>query len=357
MEQDVLLYQVALGLLYQGRLSRAHQLLDHYDSAVEAWQAISDPKKKESLRRAEAELTWMQQHGIEAYYFRDERYPYRLAECPDAPIVLFTKGNLHVNEGKMVSIVGTRASTDRGRELTRKFVHELHDLAPDVTIISGLAYGIDVAAHKAAIEVGLPTIIVPGHGLDRIYPQIHRNVAVTALQNGGLLTEYPGGTEPFRQNFVARDRIIAGLADAVVVVESKERGGSLITAQMALDYNRQVFAFPGRAMEESSRGCNQLIRDQKAALIENAEDFVSAMMWENHRHTPIQTELIELTQTLDETEQKLLYKLREYEDGLHINLLMMELDIPYNKLSATLMTMELDGLVKSLPGGIYRALK
>lgn len=351
-------YQIALSAIYKNRLSTAHRLLDRYEYASEVWKHVNEPDMDKVLARADREIEWIRRHDIQTFFCKDDTFPYRVQQCPDAPIILYGKGNLQFNQRRIISIVGTRNSTDRGREQTRQFVLDLQQLIPDVTIVSGLAYGIDVAAHRAALEAGLPTIIVPGHGLDRIYPALHRDVAVKALQQGGILTEYMSETEPYGPNFVARDRIIAAMSDATIVVESKEKGGSLITAQMALDYDRQVFAFPGRNTDMNSRGCNQLIRDQKAALIENAEDFVNAMMWQSERKPQtVQTELIELIEPLDETERLLLDKLHAYEDGLHVNLLVMECGIQYAKASSTLMMMEFKGIVKSLPGGIWRALK
>lgn len=358
MTQDPLFYQIAFSYLYRNRLTKAHLLLDHYGSVADVWRTLDEPGMKDALNRAQKEMEWIDKHQIVTYWVKDEDYPYRLSQCPDAPLLLYGKGNIHVNEGKMVSIVGTRDASDRGREQTHRLVGELKEMIPDVTIVSGLAYGIDVAAHKAALEYGLPTIIIPGHGLDRIYPTMHRDVAVRALENGGILTEYMSGTEPIGPNFVARDRIIAGMADAIVVMESKSKGGSLITAQMGLDYNRQVFAYPGRVTDTNSRGCNQLIRDSKAALVECAEDLVQAMMWQaTPRVTPIQTELVELELTLSDTERTLLDKLRENEEGMHINLLVIECGISYSETSSALMMMEINGLVRSLPGGMYRAVK
>jgi DNA processing protein len=225
---------------------------------------------------------------------------------------------------------------------------------PDLTIVSGLAYGIDVVAHRAAIEAGIPTIIVPAHGLDRIYPAVHRNVAVQALDKGGIVTEYTCGTEPERFNFVARNRIIAGLADAVVVVESKRKGGSLITADMAVDYGRDVFALPGRVEDECSAGCNDLIKRNKAHLIEHTEDLIKNMQWEKQTAQAIQTQMVELLHNLSESQQKLYDLLREAEEGLHINQLVMETQIGYNIVSAELVMMELQDVVKSMPGGMWR---
>jgi DNA processing protein len=286
----------------------------------------------------------------------DKAYPYRLRQCPDRPPVLYSKGNVQPSDGHIVSVIGTRRPTERGREMTTALVHDLHALLPSVTIVSGGAYGIDITAHRAAIECGIPTLIIPAHGLDRIYPYQHRNDAVRALEDGGLLTEFPSGTEPFAPYFVQRNRIVAGLADAVVVVESKERGGSLITARMALDYDRELFAFPGRPSDITSDGCNALIRDTKAHLITCAEDLVQAMNWttKTDKKQPVQTQLIGLMDDLTERQQLLLTKLQEAEEGLHINLLVMETEIPYSDVASDLVLLELQGLIRSLPGGIYR---
>jgi DNA processing protein len=247
--------------------------------------------------------------------------------------------------------------SERGKDWCRRLVLDLAAQVPDLTIVSGLAYGIDVVAHKAAIEAGIPTIIVPAHGLDRIYPAVHRNVAVQALDKGGIVTEYTCGTEPERFNFVARNRIIAGLADAVVVVESKKKGGSLITADMAVDYGRDVFALPGRVDDECNAGCNDLIKRNKAHLIEHAEDLIKNMQWEKQTPQAVQTQMLELLHNLTETQQKLYDLLREAEQGLHINQLVLETQIGYNIVSAELVMMELQDVVKSMPGGMWRIKK
>jgi DNA processing protein len=236
-------------------------------------------------------------------------------------------------------------------------VLDLAAKVPDLTIISGLAYGIDVTAHRAAIEAGIPTIIIPAHGLDRIYPSVHRQVAVQALDNGGILTEYSCGTEPERFNFVARNRIVAGLADALVVVESKQKGGSLITADMAVDYGRDVFAMPGRPDDECSAGCNDLIKHNKAQLIEGAEDLIAAMQWQVETKQPKQTTMVELMVELTATQRQLIDLLREAEEGLHINQLVMETQLAYNLVASELVMLELDDVVKSMPGGMWRIKK
>lgn len=355
------LYDIALSLLYRTRLRKGLALLDRYGSAEEAWRHIDEPDMQTNWDRAQQELEWIQAHGIRVWSLSDENYPYRLRQCPDRPMILYSKGNVLPSDGHIVSIVGTRRATERGKELTKTLVRELHENLDQVTIVSGGAYGIDIAAHRAAIKAGIPTIIVPAHGLDRIYPYQHRQDAIAALEHGGLLTEFPSGTEPIAPYFIQRNRIVAGLADAVVVVESKERGGSLVTAQMACDYDRELFAFPGRPTDETARGCNNLICSNKAQLINGADDLIQAMQWQtksnNFKPSNLQTTMIGLLDDLSSTQQAILTKLQEAEDGLHINLLVMELCQPYEQVSSDLVMLEIQGLVRSLPGGIYRFVR
>ena len=320
------------------------------------WRHLDEPGMKEAWERAQSEMDWIDVHGIRVWTLADEDYPYRLRQCPDKPIVLYSKGNVCPSEGHIVAVVGTRQPTDRGCMLTDRLVTDLANQLDSVTIVSGGAYGIDITAHRTANRIGIPTLIIPAHGLDRIYPYAHRLDAVAALGRGGLLTEFPSMTEPFAPNFLQRNRIIAGLADAVVVVESREKGGSLVTAQMACDYNRELFAFPGRPTDLSSIGCNNLVRSNKAQLIDSADDLIAAMQWKTKKHEkqPIQTRLVGLMDNLSETQQAILNKLQEAEEGMHINLLVMELQLPYGDVSAELVSLELEGLVRSLPGGIYR---
>lgn len=350
---DELTYQIAWTCLYPTRLRTTKQWLEQYGSASAAWERLEVEGKQAALERAQQEREWIDQHNISTYFYQDDTYPYRLRECIDAPILLYSKGHLRVNEGKMLSIVGTRQASDRCKSLVRQLVLDLKEMVPDITIISGLAYGIDVAAHRAALEAGLPTWIIPAHGLDRIYPSLHRDVAVQALEKGGILTEYISGTEPEKLHFVARNRIVAGLADAVLVAESKQRGGSLITAKMARDYNRDLFAFPGRPSDDSMTGCNMLIRDQKAQLIENAQDLVNAMQWEPVNQ-PIQTSIFTMPEDITKEQKQLLELLEGSEEGIHVNLLVMETQRPYADVASDLMMLDMMGVVKSLPGGVYK---
>lgn len=350
------LYDVALSILLRTKLRRNLALLEKYGSAEEAWRHLDEPGMQEALQRAEREAEWIEQHGIHVWTLSDEDYPYRLRQCPDRPAVLYGKGNINHSTGHMVSIVGTRRPTERGKDLTRNLVRDLRDRLDNVSIISGGAYGIDITAHRAALEFGVPTIIIPAHGLDRIYPIQHRPEAISALQNGGLLTEHISGVEPLAPYFVQRNRIIAGLSDAVVVVESKTKGGSLITAQMALDYDRELFAFPGRPTDDVSSGCNSLIRRQAAHLIDNADDLIEAMNWQttSAKSNATQTRVVEFLGDLTDRQQMLLRKLQEAEEGMHINLIVMETELNYSDVASELVMLEIQGLVKSLPGGIYR---
>ena len=314
---------------------------------------------QETLLRAQQELDWIHAHDIRVWTLSDEDYPYRLRQCPDRPIVLYGKGNLHPSDGHVISVVGTRRCTERGRELTDALVRDLHQRLDQVTIVSGGAYGIDIAAHRAAIKYEVPTIIIPAHGLDRMYPYQHRPDAVQSLAKGGLLTEFPSGTEPLAPYFIQRNRIVAGLADAVVVVESRDRGGSLVTARMASDYDRELFAFPGRPQDETSRGCNQLIRTNRAHLINDVDELIEIMEWKtnNSPAQPIQLQMVEMLSDLSQPQQQLVRILQEAEEGVHINLLVMETERPYGDVSSDLMELELQGIIRSLPGGIYRFVR
>lgn len=350
------LYDIALSMLYRTSLRKALLLLDRHGTAEAVWRSLDEPDMQACLERAGRELGWIQEHGIHVWTLADEDYPYRLRQCPDRPLLLYGKGNLHLSDGHFVSVVGTRQPSQRGRELTEALVRDLHAQLDAVTIISGGAYGIDITAHRAAIQCGIPTIIIPAHGLDRIYPYPHRADAIAAMEHGGILTEFPSGVEPLPPYFVQRNRIVAGLADAVVVVESKEKGGSLITAQMAVDYNRALFAFPGRPADMSSRGCNALIRSNKAVLMNNADELIDTMQWKRRTASvqPVQTQLVGLLDDLTPAQQTILQKLQEAEEGMHINLLVMETERPYSEVASDLTMLELQGLIKALPGGFYR---
>lgn len=310
---------------------------------------------KEALARAEKEIEFILKNKIQYLYYADKNYPFRLKECPDAPLILFTKTARNLNDGKFVSVVGTRNATAYGKEICNHFIQTLAAV-PNVAIVSGLAYGIDICAHKAALDNDLPTLGVIAHGLDKIYPPTHRSVAVRMLEKGGLVTEYLSNTNPDRPNFVQRNRIIAGLSDAVIVVESGIKGGALITAGLANDYNRDVFTFPGRIHDEWSKGCNKLIQQNRAALIHSADDFTRLMGWEDSLSPQKQIVQTELFINLSDEEMQIFTVIRKHPDGIHVNELSILSAMPYSKLTALLLQMEFKGLVKCLPGNVYKAV-
>lgn len=310
----------------------------------------------QAIARAGQEMEFIQKNRINCLTLADEAYPSRLRECEDAPIVLFFKGNTDLNALHIINMVGTRHATDYGTQICASFLKDLKALCPDVLVVSGLAYGIDIHAHREALANDLSTVGVLAHGLDRIYPHVHRKTAVDMLEKGGLLTEFLTGTNPDRHNFVSRNRIVAGMCDATIVVESAEKGGSLITAELAEGYHRDCFAFPGRTTDEYSSGCNQLIRDNKASLLLSAEDFVAAMNWGASSH-PAKTENIQRSLFLDlsEEEQKIVGIL-ERQGNLQINTLVVEADIPVHTMSAILFELEMKGVIRALTGGVYQLL-
>lgn len=298
------------------------------------------------------ELDFIEKHCIRCVTVADSDYPARMLDLDDAPLVLFSLGNVNYNAARVVAIVGTRKATDYGRRMCHTFIKELHQICPDVMIVSGLAYGIDIESHRAALDEGLPTMAVLAHGLDMIYPSQHRTTAKQMLTDGGLVTEFMSRTVPLGHNFVMRNRIIAGLADAVVVVESAAKSGSLITAEIAASYNRECFAFPGSVGDPYSVGCNELIRDNSAALITSALDFANAMNWNDSlRRQPVQKELFpELT----DDENRVYQRIRLKAQGVHISTLMTELNMPYPGLSTVLFSLEMKGLVKQAPGSLCK---
>jgi len=320
-------------------------------------QIVSQITSQNVLKRAEQEIEFITKNKILTYYFADRDYPFRLKECPDSPILIYSKGNCNLNAGKFVGIVGTRKATETGKENCRKLITDLGSALPSAVIVSGLAYGIDICAHKAAIESGLPTIGVIGHGLDRIYPEVHRPTAVKMVQDGALLTEYLSQTNPDKPNFVQRNRIIAGLCDAIVVVESGIKGGALITAEIANDYNRDVFTYPGRITDEWSAGCNALIKNNKASLIESADDILRFMNWERQDSNSKPIVQTALFMDLTEEEQGMVSTLRQNPEGIQFNELAIQLERPISKISSLLLQMEFKGLVKCLPGNLYKIVK
>jgi DNA processing protein len=299
---------------------------------------------------AEREVNYIIKNNIRTYFYLDNDYPFRLRQCDDSPVIFFFKGTCDLNAPKILSVVGTRNATSRGKEICEKIISGLAAGHPDLIIVSGLAYGIDIASHKAALANNLQTIGILGHGFNTIYPSIHLSVAKSMLKNGGLLTDFVSDALPERNNFLKRNRIIAGLSDATLVVESGEKGGALITADIANSYNRDVFAVPGRPEDPMSAGCNNLIRNNKAALAGCSDDIEYFLNWKPETSKlPVQRTLFS---ELDETE-RVIYELIVKEGDLTIDGICRIVGIPVYKLSSMLLQMEFKGVVKCHPGNVY----
>lgn len=360
------LHQIALTLLPNIGPAIAKAMLSYCGSAEAIFSTSKSkllsipgigPKTAEALRhdaalfaRAEQELQFAEKEKISIYFYGDAGYPKRLKPCTDAPVLLYFKGQADLNAQKIISVVGTRKATDYGREICARFIDELSE--SNVTVISGMAYGIDISAHKACLKNNLPTIGVLAHGLDRLYPNQHLPIAKKMLENGGLLTDFMSGTNPDRENFPERNRIIAGLADATIVVEAGEKGGALITADIAHSYNREVFAFPGRVGDEFSAGCNNLIRYNKAALITGAKDMLKAFGWleEGDKAKPAQMLLC-----LDCTPQEqIIMQAVQKSATVSVDDLAVMTGLSTGHLASALLNLELQGLLIPLPGKHYK---
>lgn len=309
--------------------------------------------RSELLEKARAEVAFIESNRVRCFHFTDENYPQRLLECDDAPVMLYALGNADINATHMVSIVGTRNATVYGVNFINRLIGDLAERIDNLTIVSGLAFGCDITAHRRAMELGLPTIGVVAHGLDTLYPAEHRNYAAKMVRDGGgmILSDYLHGTPPHRGNFLARNRIVAGMADCIVVAESAaRRGGALHTAKLGMLYNRDVFALPGRTSDLYSGGCNMLIRTNVAHLIETADDLIEAMNWKCRPPEGEQTLLFpELT-----PQQQLVIDYIRQNGEAQINSLTATLGIPAGQLMALLVEMEFNGLLLSLPGARYR---
>lgn len=305
--------------------------------------------KAAALLKAETEVAFVAQNNITPLFYLDSAYPKRLLHCEDGPVLLYAKGGADYNAQRVISVVGTRKATEYGKDFCEQLLADLAIHQP--LIVSGLAYGIDVCAHKAAIKNNLPTVGVLAHGLDRLYPAQNKNVALQMLDNGALLSDYKSGSNPDRENFPKRNRIVAGMADLTIVIESSKKGGSLITAHLANDYNRDVFALPGRLGDSQSEGCNNLIKSHKAALIQSAKDIEYVMGWERKKKAiNTQTQLF-VTLT---PEQKILTNLLSAQDKIGIDELSLLAKMPMSQTTSLLLGLEFEGIIKSLPGKMYK---
>jgi DNA processing protein len=311
--------------------------------------------KSEVMTRAGKEVEFIQKNRIDALFYLDENYPQRLLGCCDAPVVLYVKGKPALNDSKVISIVGTRHATEYGRKMVDQFISALAERGYRMLVVSGLAYGIDIQSHKSALRAGLPTVAVLGHGLETVYPQLHTPVAREMVEsNGGLVSDFLSYSPIDRTNFLRRNRIIAGLSDATIVVESAKRGGALVTADIANSYNRDVFAFPGRVGDLFSEGCHFLIKSNRANLIETVTDLEYVMNWSSIQSHPdaIQPYLF---YDYNPDERQIVDLLRK-EGEMAIDLICIKTTLPMNKVSPTLLNLEFAGIVKGLPGKVFKVL-
>ncbi len=358
-------FNLTTSLQLYRKLGSATAIMEHrndikavlHDATPRLEEALKDVS--EAMRRAEAELKFDEEHSIEPLVIGDNNYPERLRRCEDAPLVLYYRGTANLNHRRIISIVGTRHCTVYGQDIIRRFTADLKVMCPDTIIISGLAYGVDINAHRHALKNGMDTVGVLAHGLDYLYPTAHRETATEMLRHGGLATEFMTNTNADKMNFVRRNRIVAGLADATIVVESAAKGGSLITANLASDYSREVFAFPGNVGAPYSIGTNNLIRDNKAILITSAEDFVNAMGWDNDcQLTKAKEKGIErqLFPELNENERRIV-ELLSKSNNLQMSSISSMSGLPIPATSAALFNLEMQGVAKLMAGGIYHLIE
>jgi len=313
---------------------------------------LKDLNPLQVLDAADEELKFIEQNNIEIAYFKDTNYPDHLKQCLDAPILLFQAGNIDIKNKKIISIVGTRKITTSGIAFCERLIEELSPIDP--VIVSGFAYGVDITAHKAAIKNKLQTIGCLAHGLNQIYPKVHKKYVSSVEENGGFYTEF-FSTDAFdRNNFLKRNRIIAGMSEATIVIESAEKGGSLVTADIANSYNREVFAVPGRTTDSQSQGCNNLIKTNQARLITSAADVIYLLGWQPEKETkkPQQTQLfVELTD-----EETVVFDFLKKKDKELLDLIAIGCNIPTYKAATVLLNMELKGVIRPLPGKLFQVI-
>lgn len=344
----------------------AKRLINHTGNAEDVFKAkpsqlssidgvgavlINNLKNKQVFKKAESELKFITENKIDTAFFKDDNYPEKLKHCIDSPVLLFTSGDINLKNRKIISIVGTRQITAYGTEFCKKLIADLAPLDP--IIVSGFAYGVDIVAHQAAIENNLQTIGVIAHGLNQIYPSAHKKHVAKMEENGGFMTEFWSSSNPDKENFVRRNRIVAGISEATIVIESADKGGSLITANMANDYNRDVFAVPGRTTDKYSQGCNNLIKTQKANLLASAADLIYILNWDiGKKSKPVQKQLFI---SLDDDEQKVYDFLQKNGKEL-LDIIALQCGFPIFRISGLLLNMELKGVIRPLPGKLFEAI-
>lgn len=365
MHSDPLICQLALTMIPKIGAITARKLIAYLGSAEAVFMEKSSTlakipgigpflaksiSLKPYLSEAEKELSEMKQNNISYVYYRDPEYPWRLKNCEDGPLFLYYKGRPDFARPKILSVVGTRSASNYGKEACRNILSTLSAKYPDLVVVSGLAYGIDIAAHRAALEFGLDTFAILAHGLTTIYPSSHRNTAFRIEKQGALLSDFHSNVLPERNNFLRRNRIIAGISEATLVIESGRKGGALITADIASSYNREVFALPGRAGDIYSAGCNYLLKNNIAALVETGEDIESYLGWESSQ--PGRKASLVIKEALTSDEKRILKSIAE-EPGIGQEILSLRAEIPISKLMGILLQMELKNWVTLMPGNVY----
>lgn len=361
-----LLYQIALTLVPNIGDVRAKALLETFGDAESIFKAskktleniegigtiaANSIKHFADFKICEDEIKFIEKSKIIPLFITDEHYPQRLLHCYDSPTLLYYKGNANLNASKIISIVGTRSNSDYGKNVCDKIIEDL--ATQNILIISGLAFGIDTIAHKASLKNKLKTVGVMAHGLDKVYPAQNKTLAVEMLSQGGLLTDFMSGTNPDRQNFPSRNRIVAGICDALIVIESSAKGGSLITAELGNSYNKDVFAIPGRVNDSRSEGCNYLIKNNKALLITSADDLLHIMNWkEAPKKIKQQRELfIELTPY-----EKIITDILKERENIQIDELYFKSGLSSSAVAQALLMLEMQGVVASLPGKVFKLI-
>lgn len=360
-----LLYQLALTEIPNIGCVQAKILIEHFGDAESVFKSKESGLKNiegigeikahsiksfKDFSNAEKEIKFIDKFKIHPLFITDKNYPKRLLNCYDSPTLLFYKGAADLNHSKIAAVIGTRNHTEYARQLTDKLINEL--ASQDILIVSGMAFGVDALAHKAAIKNNLRTIGVLAHGLNQIYPSQHSNLAKEMIQHGGgLLTEFRSNSKPDKHNFPIRNRIVAGMSDAVIVIETDIKGGSMITAELANGYNKDVFAFPGKTTDNKSAGCNYLIRNNKAILISKAEELIQSMGWEEKKK-PSSRKQRELFIELTEEEKKIIKILQEKEN-VPIDEINFKSGLSSSAVAAAILNLELQNVIKSLPGKIY----
>ena len=366
MKGQELLYQIALTIVPNIGHVHARNLVQHFGSASAVFRAKKNELEKiegigtvrvasilsfKNFTDAEREITFIEKYNIQPLFITDPAYPQRLLHCYDAPPLLYYKGTADLNASRIVAIVGTRNNTDYGKHVTETLVKSLSSLI----IVSGLAYGIDAIAHKCSLKNDIPTVGVVGHGLDQIYPSAHSGLAKDMLKyGGGILTELRSGTQPDKHNFPGRNRIVAGISDAVIVVETGIKGGSMITAEIADSYHRDVFAVPGKISDPKSQGCNFLIKNNKAILLDDPATFIDIMGWKDN-DTIRKRQQTALFIQLNDEEKKILELLREM-NGMHIDELNRQSGLSTSTVAAAVLNLEMQGMIVALPGKMYKAI-